>query len=268
MSKKLMTTVATIALIGLALGACQRQKRSEVVVGGRPLVVAAKLDCPETEGKLIRVSVAADGQSCAYKGEGDSEITVSRMVLNNQSPSEAVKAVEASLSPLVPPHRDSSSPEGDNVVSMTTTSGKHHSHFQIASGDDDHANVDLPGVHIHAEGDRAQVKLPGLSINANDDGAQITTSLAGLKNAVIDANDSGAEIRADTTDAGNTDRTWLLVSDEAGPGGYHMVGYMARGPNAGPLVVAQIKSKTLKEHHFKDSFGFEDVKRLIALSAK
>ncbi len=276
MSRNLLSTVAVISLMGLALTACQRQRRADVVVGGRPLTVAAQLDCPQTEGKLTRQSSAPDGQSCTYRGDDNTEITLMRTALSGRSASEAIKSVETELASAVPAHQSggASDAEKGQVKNWDDENGSHAAHAE--AHEHDRANIDLPGIHIHADGhsgpnngdDKVQIRLPGVSIDANDGGARISTSLAGVKNAVIDANDSGAEIRADTTDAGNTERTWLLASDQPGPDGYHMVGYMARGPNGGPLVIAKIRSKEIHEHHFDHGLGFEDIKHLIALNLK
>jgi len=71
------------------------------------------------------------------------------------------------------------------------------------------------------------------------------------------------------TDAANVDMTWYVVAKAAGPKGDHMVGYYARGPKSGPLVVAQMHSKS---EHQKGSpsnlFGGDDVHRLVGLSLK
>ncbi len=269
MSKKLLMTVGVIALAGLALGACQKQKRGDVIVGGRALVVSDRLVCPQQVGKLTLVSAAADGQSCAYNGAYAQEITLSRAGGHGQSNDEVLKGVEAALTAIVPsPSEAPAHADTGNTTSAEWGDDEHDEDRKGGKHDHEKANVDLPGLHIRTDGDHAQISLPGVNINAEGDKAHIATNIGKMKNTTIDANDGGAIIRTNMTDAGNTNRTWIVANKVAGSGGYHTVAYIARGPNSGPLVIAQVKSKEEHDHSDFDTWGMGDIRKLIDLSAK
>ena len=256
-----MTSAALLACAALSLVACERQKRADIIVGGKALSVPAQLVCPASEDDFKKTGVAPDGQSCTYLGPNGGELTLAR--LNTGADVDgALSGLEQDLRKLLPPHQD----DGAKGVKIEKKweSGEDGS----ASHDHDHhtndnADIDLPGLHIHAHGDKAEVIAPGVHVNANDDGAQVSTSLGGLKDAVINANSNGAEIRSDETDRSNIDRTWVLASSEPGPDGWRRVAYVARGPKGGPIIVARLRSK--EDHHdgFQGGFGTDALRRLV-----
>lgn len=127
----------------------------------------------------------------------------------------------------------------------------------------DRAKVDVPFVHVDADDDKAHVKVFGVTIDADNDNANVHTNW-GSKSAVIKAGPQGAEIRAADTRHGAADMLFILAGDHAGPSGYHSVGYIARGPSGGPLVVATFKSKV--NHH--QDFHDHDVDQLVQLNLK
>ena len=100
-----------------------------------PLVVAAKLDCPEDQGRLTRVSVSADGNTCEYKRDDGAQVSLVRLPLNGQSPQDALAPVETALRTQIPAHDES----------VTPPAPAHSS-----DNDKDSARIDVPGVHIDA----------------------------------------------------------------------------------------------------------------------
>ena len=250
--------IGLIGLTALTLGACQRHKRSDVVIGGHALSVSDRLVCPDRQGAYLRTATAADGQSCDYTGPEDQQLQLKRLALNGTSASDRLDGLRAELLKIVAlPERDGSASGNTVAVGAKSSEGQ------------DHANIDLPGLHVKADGDKATVNLPGIHINAEGDVAHITTQIGALKNAKIDANEDGAKIEADMTDAANVDMTWFVVSKAPGPGGDHMVGYYARGPKTGPLIVAQMHSKTEHQHGTPSNLlGGDDVHKLVGLSLK
>ncbi|HWE45278.1 MAG TPA: methyltransferase type 11 [Caulobacteraceae bacterium] len=130
----------------------------------------------------------------------------------------------------------------------------------------DSADVKMPGISVKSHGDNANVRLPGIRVDANDGGAHI--NIAGIhidadgdkgrgksgrvsinadnNNVSIRAEDHAAEIRAKHN--GNGVRmTYIIANDEGDTAGWKTVGYEARGPAAGPVVVALVKSKDRHE---------------------
>lgn len=255
------TAAFVIGLLGAAavsLAGCQKHKRSDVIIGGRVLTVSDQLSCPESVGAFSRSAQAGDGQSCDYRGPDEQQLHLLRLPLNGEAAPDRLLKLRTELSPLVPLPVHAGASGEDNTTSRVTEDGGH-----------DQADINLPGLHVHADGDRASVNLPGIHVNAAGDVAHVTTEIGALKNAKIDANDDGVRIEADMTDAANVDMTWYVAGKLAGPDGDHLVGYYARGPKTGPLVIAEIRSKSEHQHGTSSNLlGGDDVHRLVSLSLK
>jgi hypothetical protein len=209
-----------------------------------PVTVAATLNCPEAEGDLTRTGQAADGKSCEYHGDEDQDVTLSLVALSGQTPQAVLTPMETALRGLVPAH------SGPSMVNV-----------DAGSGDRDHAKIDLPGLHIDADGNKADIKILGADIKADGDHADIKTDAGGMKGATIHAGPGGAEIRAGDVGQHSAELVFILAGDNAGPSGYRAVGYIARGPSTGPLVVGAFKSKA--NHHQGHD---RDLERLIDLN--
>jgi hypothetical protein len=141
----------------------------------------------------------------------------------------------------------------------------------------DRAQVSAPGLHVDAQGDKATIRLPGLRINADGDRADIR--IGGLtiraddssssshvnvttddETVVINATDGAARIR--TSSPGEAVRaTFLMSADRNSDSGWRTVGYEARGPVGGPIVVATVRSKDRDESRL-----FEAAKALVTLN--
>jgi hypothetical protein len=133
-------------------------------------------------------------------------------------------------------------------------------------------DIDLPGVSIESKGENAEIRMPGIQVDAKDGGAQVrigpltvdaddTTGDAkiavGEQEVSVKAKDEAAEIR--TTHRGeDVRRTYILADERRTDGGWELVGYEARGPKSGPVVVAVARSK-----HRKDDDVFDSAKALV-----
>jgi hypothetical protein len=124
--------------------------------------------------------------------------------------------------------------------------------------DHDSARIDLPGLHINAHGDKADIRVLGADIHTDGDHADVSTAV-GAGDAAIHAGPAGAEIRAVKVGRHADQLVFILAGDASGPGGYKAVGYIARGPTNGPLVVGTFKSKGDGDHN-------RDLQRLIDLN--
>jgi len=133
--------------------------------------------------------------------------------------------------------------------------------------DNDRVDIDLPGIHIHANGhdhgdnDHASIHIDGAG--ADKSAAVVDkngrAAVAATKPGVaIDAGDNGAQISVNEPGSG-VRQSFILASDSPGPNGYRMVGYEARGPAGGPLVVASAKAKS--DDNLKD-----DMRDLLRLN--
>ncbi|MBU2127137.1 MAG: methyltransferase type 11, partial [Alphaproteobacteria bacterium] len=130
-----------------------------------------------------------------------------------------------------------------------------------ANGDD--ATVRLPGIRIETRGDKASVRIGGFHIDADDSDGSARVSGAGGngENVSINARNDAAEIRA-SGGGGATRASWILTDSRGSEAGWRVVGYEARGPVGGPLVVATVRSRDRNRER-----AFEDAKDLVALNA-
>jgi hypothetical protein len=104
--------------------------------------------------------------------------------------------------------------------------------WKIAEGDEDHARVDLPGVHVDARDDSANIRVGPIHIDADGEGAEIRMRRdVRLRGEALSREKRG--VRA----------TLILTGDEL-PSGYAFAGYEAGGPKSGPLAVATVKGKS------------------------
>jgi len=114
----------------------------------------------------------------------------------------------------------------------------------------DHANINLPGIHISADDDKADVNVGGMHVNAGEDGATIrVTRDVRLRGEALSPQRRG--FRA----------TYILAKDNL-KDGWKAVGYEAAGPKVGPIAVAVFKA-----HHGDHHDVSEDVKRLVRKNA-
>jgi hypothetical protein len=127
----------------------------------------------------------------------------------------------------------------------------------------DRASVHMPGLHVEAEGDKADVRIGGITIHANDGDASVNGQLTAGDSSdrvSVQASNDAAEIR--TRSPGEAIRqTYLLTDNRPAPAGWRTVGYEARGPRTGPIVVATIRSRERNADNV-----FDDAKELVTLN--
>ena len=213
-----------------------------VRVDGPPLRVAAKLDCPADAGDLTRTAQSPDGQWCDYAGRRGETVRLRLTPLGGQTPSQALAPARAHLHALVPVYREP---------------------IKASYGDErgDRADVDVPFVHVHANGDQADVRLFGIfHIRAKDDDAVVDVE-RGRKHTAVHAGLRGAEVVADEVGRSNASLVYVLAGAHRQASGYRAVGYVAKGPVTGPLVVAEFYSPV--NSHRDSEGGHDDIDRLI-----
>ncbi len=227
----------------LTLTACHREVHVETEKDlDEAMRVVEKLDCPETQGQLTRVSAEADGTACAYTADG-AEVTLQLVALDGKTPDAALAPIETGLKALIPP------PAKTPQTPKAEDGGESHG---------DRAEIQLPGLHIRADDDGANIVVGSIKVDADDDGAQVRVG----DGTIVNAGDEGAEIRTSHQKNGFRS-TYVLAADET-KNGYDVVGYEARGPSSGPLVVAVVKAKKDDDHNRHNLF--EDVKDLVKLN--
>lgn len=233
------------------------------------LKVVDTLQCPETMGVLTRKGSAhAGGSTCLYSGPRGSTVSLQLVRLESGSADGILDQLRDSLSADMP--QTSADLRASADAAQARIAADHAAQQADAarieadaakaiadSVSPDRAAVSAPGVSIEARDDRATVRLPGLSVNADGDtasvrfgGLSINADNAGEtvdvrsqdESISVQAHDDAAEIR--TKAPGDAIRTTYLLTDSRPANeGWRLVGYEARGPVGGPVVIATVHAK-------------------------
>jgi len=235
------------------------------------LKIVDTLQCPKTMGSLTRKgSASAEGTVCMYAGPRGAEVSLHLVKLDGATPEDALKAFENRLSANLP----------QAVATLKTSRDTEAAAEAAARTSGDRASVQAPGVDIQADGDNASVNLPGLQIESKGDRASVRIggfhidadnggdaggtvdiqASEGEDNVSVQAHNDAAEIR--TSEGGEATRSsWILTDNRPSEAGWRLVGYEARGPAGGPLVIATVRSRDRDRGSV-----FEDAKDLVALN--
>lgn len=253
------------------------------------LKVVDALQCPRTMGSLTRKGSAQDGgKVCTYAGPKGAEVSLHLVSLDGTNPADALKAFETRLSGSLPAAvaelkasaaaetarlradaaqtaADTAAVAADAAAGAADRASVRAPGVRIETAGDD-ATVRLPGMHIETRGDHASVRIGGFHINASDsDGSTRVTGSppagGGRGDSVsVNALNNAAEIR--TVAGGEATRaSWILTDNRDSESGWRLVGYEARGPVGGPLVVAVVRSKDTNRNR-----AFEDARDLVTLN--
>jgi hypothetical protein len=251
------------------------------------LKVVETLQCPQTMGSLTRKGSASEGGTvCTYVGPKGAEVSLHLVPLDGETPANVLKAFEQRLAGDLPRAVEALEAAADSADEAAATADRAAAVADqaaatadpaAASGDrasvrapgvnieanGDDATVRLPGVRIETRGDKASVRIGGFHIDADDsDGsAQVSGSTPNGDDVTINARNDAAEIRA-SAGGGGTRTSWILTDSRTPEAGWRVVGYEARGPAGGPLVVATVRSRDRNRER-----AFEDAKDLVALNA-
>ncbi len=234
-----MSGVRTSVLLAgvLAIGGCHPKPLHHgagIGYATRPLTVGQTLVCPDQAGSLTRTAQASDGKSCTYSGPREEQVQLSFMPLDGAAPDVRLASLDQSLKAELP----------------AIATGPHASGVYVGADEAGHnAHIDLPGFHLNASDGKASIRMPGVSINADGDEAKVTTGPEGHENSVVNAHPGGTEIRVGGVNANGANMTYILASDTPGPSGFKAVGYMAKGPAAGPLVVGVFRVRDREHGH-------------------
>ena len=240
------------------------------------LTVVQTLQCPETMGSLTRKGSASDGGSvCTYAGPRGSEVSLHLVKLDGADPAAALKAFEDRLSAAMPQAvaqlraaaAEDAAAAGQPAAAAEAETAPAGDRATVrapgvdirAEGDD--ATVRLPGLHIESRGDQASVRIGGFHIDATEDGSTVDIEgSAEGDNVSVQANQDAAEIRT-SAGGGTTRASWVLTDNRPSEAGWRLVGYEARGPAGGPIVVATVRARDRDRGRV-----FEDAKDLVTLN--
>lgn len=287
----LLATICTACLMTAACdGDSVRISSTTADTGAKGVLkVVDALQCPETIGVLTRKgSAQAGGATCLYSGPRGAEVTLQLVSLSDQTADAVLERFEHTMSADMPhttaelrasadAARAQESADAARVQADAAAVEADAARVEADAAADaaDSAHVRAPGMAIDAEGDRARVRLPGMSVDANGDKASVriggfsinaddsseNVDISSSDDSVsVQAHDDAAEIR--TRAPGDaTRRTYLLTDSSPADEGWRLVGYEARGPVGGPIVIATVRAKD------RNSDGvFDSAKDLVTLN--
>ena len=212
----------------------------------------AALDCPAKSGPLVRTGVSPDRKTCTYANNEGDEVSL-RLLPVSAGPETALKGVEDELTnqyapaPAAAPASTDKTPvktTADQADAAAAQAGEDAGDWDEADGrrrgrrHGDTTRIDLPGIHIRADGDKgaADVRVGAIQVHANEGGAVVRVA-------------HDVRLRGDMLSPERRGfRASYRLSDDRLKDGYQAVGYEAAGPRTGPLTVGVIKSK-IGEHH-------------------
>jgi hypothetical protein len=214
------------------------------------LKVVDTLKCPDAVGVLTRKGSAdPGGGSCTYGGPRGAEVVLYLARLDGKTAPEVLRDYETRLSADIP-------------------NANARANVRVADNGSNDASVQAPGVNIQAKGEDATVSLPGLHIETKGDNA--TVRIGGINIAakdgqgkrveapIVDIDAHGDRTLVRTQAPGEATRmTFVLADDSADTGPWRRVGFEARGPAGGPLVIATVRTKA------RDEGVFEAAKDLV-----
>jgi len=203
------------------------------------LKVIDALQCPQAMGVLTRKGSALNaGTTCTYAGPRGTEVSLHLIRLDG--PVDGVlKSFEDRLSRDLP------------EAALATNRPAPAAPDAPPADKGDRAEVRLPGLEVDARGDKANVRIGPISIHADDANATVDMSSDG-ETVNIQAHDDGAEIRTRTVGAA-TRTSWILTDSRGSAAGWRVVGYEARGPEGGPIVLATVRTKDRDEDNIFDA---------------
>jgi len=277
MFRHLFVSAACLTVLGACDDGGVRISSRTVSSEGGVLKVVDALQCPETVGGLTRKgSASGDGLVCNYTGPRGAEVSLHLVQLGSTSVDEVLADFESRLAADLPEAaarvsaQSRQSDSGPGLPEPASTDGSSPAHPDVSSSRtakvtapgisvearDDRSSVRLPGIQIDTDGDHANVRIGGMHINAAD--GQPTQVRA--PSVSINASDKATEVRA--SEHGDAVRAHYILTDSIPrPGGWALVGYEARGPRVGPIVVATVRAKEGN----RDSV-FEDARELVTLN--
>lgn len=288
------TALITFCAVAALLAGCDVRTSARVDASGdsneghTALRVIETLQCPDTLGALTRKgSAQAGGTVCTYGGPRGAEVSLHLVSLDGTTPDLALARFENELIAGMPgtaaqmrgaaadadaaqadaeaARADAEVARADAEMARAESSAQSGDRATVrlpgvtveSSGED--ASVRIPGMAVDTDGDKARVRIGGFSIDASE-GSQAVAISSSDESVSIQAHDDAAEIR--TRAPGSATRvTYILTDNAASEAGWRLVGYEARGPQGGPIVVATVRAKD------RNNDGvFDDAKDLVSLN--
>ncbi|HZZ31987.1 MAG TPA: hypothetical protein VFE10_08325 [Phenylobacterium sp.] len=268
-----MKSLLFLTTCGLLFGAAGCAPRT-------PAMARVALDCPADRGDLKLTAYAPDRKTCSYTTRDGDEVSL-RLIPVSTTYEAALQPIEQELQAEVPTDQeaakatDAKSAEAVAKASSGTAAeaakaakqasddavgqardakpdrdrdGDTDGKMGITASDDhgDHADINLPGIHISADDDKAKVNVGMVHVDAGENGATVRV-----------ARDVRLRGEAFSPQRHGFRATYILAKDNL-KDGWKTVGYEAGGPKSGPITVAVFKVHEGHRHNVS-----EDVKRLV-----
>jgi hypothetical protein len=254
-----------------------------------PATQRVALDCPSDLGDLKLQNIAPDKKTCGYISRNGDEISL-RLIPVSTTYQAALQPIEQELQGEVETDQQATQAAGAPADAKTAKAGaadaaqaakqaaddargdaraarkgdddddddKGSDNVSVAGGivttgtgpHGDHADINLPGIHITANDDKANINVGGVHVDAGDDGATIRM-----------AHDVRLRGQALSPERRGFRATYILARDNL-KDDWKAVGYEAAGPKVGPVTVAVFKARHGDRHDVS-----EDVKRLVRRNA-
>ncbi|MBN9466918.1 MAG: methyltransferase type 11 [Proteobacteria bacterium] len=255
-------------LLIAGLGACDGENSFRITAstsddgaGKGVLRVIDALQCPDAVGVLTRKGLAANGSAnCVYGGPKGAEVILHLVKLDGRTPDAVLKDFEAQMAASLPQADARLKADQPPAPPPAATNGGDEATVQAPGVDirtkGDDASVRLPGLSIDTRGDNANVRIGGINIQAKD-GQGVRTETSTVS---VDSSGPSTRVRARAPGAA-TRMTYVVADDQPSPAGWRRVGFEARGPEGGPLVVATIRSKDRNGDRV-----FDSAKDLVSLN--
>jgi hypothetical protein len=226
------------------------------------LKVIDTLQCPDNLGVLTRKGLAAaGGANCVYGGPKGSDVVLHLVRLDGRPIDDVLRDFEDRVSAELPTTSARLAPSPAAAAAPAA-----------AANGEETASVQAPGVNIQTRGEDASVRLPGLRIETQGDNASVRIGGINIQSkdgqnartetstVSVDSNDKSTRVRTRAPGAA-TRMTYILSDDLPADAGWRRVGFEARGPAGGPIVIAVVRSKDRR-----DGGVFDDARDLVALN--
>lgn len=259
-----MRIVLLALCLAAGLAACDGENSVRITTttssdgaGKGVLRVIDALQCPDTQGVLTRKGLAANGgASCVYGGPKGAEVVLHLVKLDGRTANEVLQDFERQMTASLPEASARLKADAAQADQQAAAADRDAAQADAAADADarDEASVQAPGVDIRTRGDDASVRLPGLRIETRGDNASVRIGGINIQSkdgsgtrtetssVSVDTSGPSTRVRARAPGAA-TRMTFFIADDQAANGGWRRVGFEARGPEGGPIVVATTRSK-------------------------
>lgn len=199
----------------------------------------------------LRTEVGAEAQAAQATDAASDAAAVSKAGAEGASAAAraAKQAADDALGSVREAQGDHDRDDSDRPAKGDSVSiGSHGVTVGSSDGPSDHADINLPGIHISADDNKARINMGSVDVDASEGGATVRAN---------------REVRlrgeAFTRERRGFRATFILANDHL-KDGWRAVGYEAGGPKSGPVTVGIFKARD-RSHGVA-----EEVKRLVRIN--